>query len=882
MSLWTRIANVFRTERVNREIDEELEAHVAEAMASGRDAAEARRALGSALRHREESRDARIVSWLDSLRADAVSGWRQLRKTKVTSAAAILSLALAIGACTAAFRLIDALLLRPLPVAGTERLYLPYRSGIGWDGKPESFDGWAYPAFQQMRAVVKEQAELLAISYGERVDLTYKSDQEMEKAQLQYVSGATFGTFGLRPEVGRLLMESDDVTPGAHPYAVLSHDYWTNRFGQDPKAVGQTFRMGNQIYEIVGVAEKPFTGTEPGVMTDIFVPTMTHPEAMRGDSTWIRIFALLKRGAEPEQVRAMLFATSRAFETERAKRFKGMSQQAIDNYVNQAVILVRAPTGASGFQTDNRASLAALGVLVGLVLLIACANVANLMTAQAAARAGEMALRISIGAGRWRLLQLVLVESAWIALLATVIGWLFAWWAAPFVVGMIGSPDDPARVPLPADWRVMGFGLALTPVVMFLFGLIPGLRASAIKPASALQGGEDPHSRRRLMHALIAAQVAFCFLVLFVAGLFVATFERLAHQSTGFSAERLLILDTAAQHPQAPEVWDQVAEQLRSVPGVEKVALADRALLGGYASNDYIAVNGAPPIEILAFFLRVSPGWVDEMKIPFVDGRDFLPSETSPGAAIVNETFAKTYFHGENPVGKFFERASDEGPRYRFQVVGLVRDARYRSMREAILPTAYVPLHSRGADAQPIRNASIIVRTASQNPLQLASMLRQEVPRVRPEFRVSRIRTQQEINDSHTVRERLLAMLAAFFSVVALLLAGVGLYGVLHYSVLQRHREIGIRMAVGAQGRNIARLVTAEVLAMVAVGAVAGVAAGMMSVRYLESLFYQVKATDVTMLAFPALSILAAALLASIIPVMRAVQIDPARMLRAE
>jgi predicted permease len=346
----------------------------------------------------------------------------------------------------------------------------------------------------------------------------------------------------------------------------------------------------------------------------------------------------------------------------------------------------------------------------------------------------------------------------------------------------------------------------------------------------------------------------------------------------------LLILDTVAQHPQAPVVWDQVGEQLRSVPGVERVALADRALLGGYASNDYIAVNGGPPIEILAFFLRVSPGWVDEMKIPFVDGRDFLPSETSPGAAIVNETFAKTYFHGENAVGKFFERASDEGPRYRFQIVGLVRDARYRSMREAILPTAYVPLHSRGDDGglRPFANASIIVRTASQNPLQLASMLRQEVPRVRPEFRVSRIRTQQEINDSHTVRERLLAMLAGFFSVVALLLAGVGLYGVLHYSVLQRHREIGIRIAVGAQGRNIARLVTAEVFFMVAVGAVTGVALGMMSVRYLESLFYQVKATDLTMLAFPALSILGAALLAAVIPVMRAVQIDPARMLRAE
>jgi putative ABC transport system permease protein len=884
MSVWTRMANVFRVGRMNREIDEELETHIAEAEAEGRDVAEARRALGPALLLREQSRDAKLLTWLDSLLSDAVSGWRQLKKTNVTSAAAILSLALAIGACTAAFRLIDALLWKPLPVAGAERMYLPYRSGIGWDGKPQSFDGWAYPAFQLMRSAVKEQADLLAISYGERVDLTYQSDQEMEKAQLQYVSGATFGTFGLRPELGRLLMEGDDVTPGAHPYAVLSYDYWAGRFGKDPKVVGQTFRIANEIYDIVGVAKKPFTGTEPGVVTDIFVPTMMHPDATRGDSTWIRIFALLKPGAQAEQVRARLYATSRAFETERAKGFKGMSQQAIDNYVNQAVILEAAPTGASGFQTDNRASLAALGVLVGLVLLIACANVANLMTAQAAARAREMALRISIGAGRARLVQLVLVESAWIGLLAAAIAWLFAWWAAPFVVSMINPPDNPARLALPADWRMAGFGLALTLVATFLFGLIPALRASAIKPASALKGGEDPHSRRRLMHALIALQVVFCFVVLFVAGLFVATFERLAHQSTGFSAERLLVLDTVAQHPQAPEVWDQVAEQLRSVPGVERVALADRALLGGYASNDFIAVNGGPPIEVLAFFLRVSPGWVDEMKIPFLDGRDFLPNETSPGAAIVNETFAKTYFHGDNPVGKTFERASDEGPRYRFQIVGLVRDARYRSMREAILPTAYIPLHSLGEDGglRPLGNASIIARTAGQNPLQLASMLRQEVPRMRSEFRVSRIRTQQEINDSHTVRERLLAMLAGFFSVVALLLAGIGLYGVLHYSVLQRHREIGIRMAVGAQGRNIAGLVMVEVFSMVLVGAVAGLAIGMMSVRYMESLFYQVKATDATMLAFPSAAILAAALLAAVAPVIRAVRIDPSAMLREE
>ena len=235
MSLWTRVANVFRRARVNREIDEELESHIAEALASGRDAAEVRRALGSPLRHREESRDARILTWLDSLLADARFGWRQLRKNKITSAAAILPLALAIGACTAAFRLIDALLLRPLPVAGAERLYLVARHGLNMDGEPGVFDGMEYPLFQRMRAAAKDQAELIALSYTSRVDLTYGTDEEMERAQLQYVSGQMFGAFGLRPAIGRLLTESDDVTPGAHPYAVLSYDYWKSRFGQDPQ-----------------------------------------------------------------------------------------------------------------------------------------------------------------------------------------------------------------------------------------------------------------------------------------------------------------------------------------------------------------------------------------------------------------------------------------------------------------------------------------------------------------------------------------------------------------------------------------------------------------------------------------------------------------------
>src|SRR5580692_11748036 len=638
MSLWSRIANVVRGERLNREIDEELEAHIAEAIAQGRDPGEARRAFGSALRHRENCRDVRLVAWLESLRADAVFGWRQLHKTKITSTAAILSLALAIGACTSAFRLLDALLLRPLPVANPERLYDLSRQGIGPEGKPQTFDGWAYPDFQLMRAAVADQAELFAVSYAEPVDLTYKSDEEIEKAYLQYVSGWMFPTLGLRPALGRLFTESDDLKPGGHPYAVLSYDYWSHRFGRDPAVIGRTFRMGNEIYEIAGVVEAPFTGTEPGTIVDIFVPTMMNPAVTRKDSTWHRSLAMVKPGAALEPMREKLEATSRAFEEERAKGFLGVSKKEIDQFLDQKVVLEPAATGVSDLQTETKRPLAVLGVLVALVLLIACANVANLMTAQASARAREMAVRVSIGGGRWRLIQLVLVQSAWLALMAAAIGGLFAWWSGPLVVSMINPPDNPARLILPADWRVFGFGLALTLCVTLLFGLAPALRASSVNPVSALKGGEDPHSKRRLMHVLIAVQVAFCFLVLFVAGLFVTTFQRLSHQPTGFSADRLLVVDTVAKTPQSQEFWGQVAEHLRGVQGVETVALADSALLGGSSWNNFVSVNGAPPNGVLSYMRAVSPGWLEAMKIQLIDGRDFRPGDAHPGAALVNET----------------------------------------------------------------------------------------------------------------------------------------------------------------------------------------------------------------------------------------------------
>jgi putative ABC transport system permease protein len=884
MSMWSRIANVFRGDRLNGEIAEELESHIAEAVEQGRDPEEARRALGKTIRQREASHEIKVIGWLDSLRADAIFGWRQLKRNKVTSFAAILSLALAIGACAGAFRLIDALLLRPLPVANADRLYVLSRQGIGFDGKFGAFDGWAYPAFVLMRDAGKGQADLIAISYAVRTDVTYKTDQEMEKANLQYVSGSMFGIFGLQPALGRLLTQNDDLKPGAEPYAVISYDYWTRRFGRDPHVVGRVIHIGDNAYEIVGVSEKKFTGTEPGTFVDIFVPVMMHRRVQSSDSTWVRALVVLHPGIAAEPLRQKLAAISHAFETKRLSGDTGLSKETLQNVLNNQVLMEAAPTGVSGLQQSYQRALAALGALVLMVLLIACANVANLMTAQAAARAREMALRVSIGAGRWRLAQMVLVESAMLAMLAAASGALFAWWSAPFVVSMINPPDNPARLVLPADWRVLGFGVALTLGVILLFGFLPALRASSVQPASVLKGGDDPHSRRRLMQSMVAAQVAFCFLVLFIAGLFVATFQRLSAEPTGFSAERLLVLETTSRPAQPQVSWDQVADHLRGMPGVERVAQASSPLLKGESWNDAISVNGGPPSVDLAYFLNISPGWLETMKIPLLDGRDFQNSDVYPIGAIVNETFAKKFLNNAHPVGRFFEKASDDGKRERMQVVGLARDAFYQDIHAPILPVVYVPVRTVDANGGlPQQDEeTFIVRTAAANPLALASMLRQEVPRVNSHLYVANVRTQQEIDQAQTIRERLLATLAFFFGAVALLLAGVGLYGVLNYSLLQREREFGIRLALGARTGDVAREVTAGIFAAVCVGAVVGLGLGMASSRYIASLLYQVKTTDPGVLMFPSLIILATALLVAVPAVIRALRIDPVAMLRAE
>jgi predicted permease len=885
MSLGSRISNAVCGERLNREIEEELQAHIEEAIASGRDPAEARSTFGSILRQREAGHSIRVAGWLESLLADVRFGWRQLCRNKVTSIAAVLSLSLGIGSCVAAFRLIDALLWRPLPISGANKLYILSRKLTGPYGKPIEDGYWATPDFNLMRDAVKDQADLIAISAADRTDITWTTDDDMEKAHVVYVSGNMFPLFGLEPALGRLLIPADDRGPGAGPYAVLSWDYWNHRFGRDPHVLGRSLHIGGQAFEIIGVGPRDFSGTEKGTVTDIFLPLNMNGLATNDSVTWHRIFLMLKPGGDPDTALEPLLqhvsAVSHAFEVGCSTCMRGMTQAEIDRHLDQKLVFHPAGAGISDLQKDYRRSLDILGLLAALVLLIACVNVANMMTAQAAARAQEMALRVSIGAGRRRLVQLILCQGALLALFASVLGASFAAWAAPFVLSLVNPPDNPARLALPADWRVLLFGLGLIILVVLLLGLIPAIRASAVRPVAALKGGEDAHSPRRLLRGAIALQVAFCFLVLFLSSLFVASFQRLENRPLGFSTDRLLLLETVAGKGQLPVVWNQTAEALRAAPGVNSGAISGWPLLGRIMINGDISINGAPPSPTPAWFLNVSPGWLSTMKIPLDSGRDFSAQDTSPGAAIVNETFVRTYFPGQDPIGRTF---AHNGHRALNKIVGVTADVAYHDLREPNRPIFYVPFAGIDDKSAPTVEgfATFIIHTDAQSPLALANSLRQLIAQRHNGLRVSNITTQLDLVRDQTIRERLIAMLAAFFAAVALLLAGIGLYAVLNYSVLQRRREIGIRMAIGSTRAGIVRIVTLDVFLMIALGGCAGVALGFGAARYVAALFYQVKATDADMIALPACAILLTALVATLPAVLRALRTDPTEILRAE
>lgn len=798
---------------------------------------------------------------LDDLRADLVFGWRQINARRTASAAAILSLGLAIGATTAAFRLVDALLLRPLPVSDRDRLFVVATTFIDAEKRPELRDDFDYPTYREYSRIIAGSADAMVVGSTARQPIVIGTGDEPEPAFRQFVSGNVFGTLGLQPTAGRLLTPDDDVAPGGHPVAVISHDFWTRRFARDPAAVGTRFRAGAQQYEIVGVGPRGFTGTEPGTVTDLFVPAMMNAQAINSTGwSWFRMWVKPKPGVSPEQVRQML-------------QRRG-----------EEVRLLPAGSGVSGTQKTFRRPLLILSGLAVLVLLIACANVANLMTAQALARTREMALRMSIGAGRGRLIRLVLAESALLAGCASIAGMIFASWSAPLVVSMLAPIDRPVRLVLDFDWRALAFGSALALSVPALFGLAPAVRASSVKPMDALKGAQATPARRRVAHGLVAAQMALCVFLVFSAGLFVATFDRLVKEPLGFTHQNVMLVQVEGRTRQPADAWTEVRDRLQQLPGVDAVAVAGWAPLTGNRWRASVQVGGEPLPPNSPYFVSVSPAYFSTMRIAMLQGRDFRPGDAQPrmskeapvvdGVGVVNEAFARAYFNGQNPVGRRVTVRQNNDLASVMEIIGLVRDAAYDSVRDPKRPTVYVPL-------EPRNNAALLVRTSGA-PAGIAQILRREVPRARPELRVRAVEPFSAFVAQQMIRERLLATLSGFFAMVALGLAGVGLYGMLNYAVIRRRREIGIRMALGARAAHVVRHVTLRMLVMAGIGSAAGLAGGIAFGRVVEALLFQVKPTDTASMALPLAALATAAMLAALPPALRAVRIDPAQTLRME
>src|SRR5688572_1700554 len=883
-----RLLGTVRPRRGDADLQEELRLHMElaaeDAQRRGQPVRAARMHTGGAGHAMDALRDQRGWPWLQALLADVVFAWRQLNKHRTATAAAVLSLGLAVGATTAAFRLLDAVFWRALPITQPERFF-----ALGWNsmtsqGEPDYRDDFDYPTFRRYRDAVGARAEVMVVGTSSRQDIVI--DGEAERASRQYVSGNVFSSFGLRPEIGRLIVASDDVEPRGRDVAVLSYEYWSRRFGRDPSVVGRTFGWGRSTMEIIGVSPQGFTGTEPGRMTDFFVPATVNSQALNSRGwSWFRIWVRPNDAVSVEQVRQLVQAQVTRDRQEEVKSLQtNASGPRIKAFLNEQIQLSTAAAGVSGLQRTFRRPMLILAALVVLVLLIACANVANLLIAQAVARANEMALRVSIGAGRGRLIQLVLVESALLAVCASIAGAVFAWWAAPFVVSMLAF-EEPVQLVLSTNWRVLGFGVALTMTVTGLFGLVPALRASSVRPLGALKIRDDRHGHRRLVRSLVGAQMAFCLFVVFIAGLFAVTLRNLSTRPLGFEPDGLAVLEiNVTGEKQSAQVWADVGARIRAMPGVEAASFAMWVPLSENRWRAPVSANGNPASDEAPFFLGVSPGYFTTMRIGLLAGRDFrvedgvrsiegsLLSVASVG--IVNEAFAREYFDAQNPVGRQVLVRVERDKNVPMEIVGLVRDAAYYDVREPMRPTVYVPNDARN-------QAALIVRTTG-DPVALGPTLRRTVTRTRADFLVTNVATHRAFVQRQMLRERLLATLSLFFASVALLLAGVGLYGVLNYAVVQRRREIGVRMALGARAVHVIRGVIAEVMSPVGVGTVLGLGAGLAFGRLIEQILFEVRATDPLTIAAPLLALAVAALVAALPPAIRAVRIDPAQTLRSE
>ena len=895
MRSWWR--SVFHRSAMERNMSEELQFHLA---CRAHDLVErrgltpdeamrvARLEFGSIEKYKEEGRASLGLELLDQLHGDVRYALRMLGRNKVFGAAAVITLALGIGANTAIFSLIDAVMLRLLPIDKPEQLV----TVLLQEPKGKAGDGFTNALWEAIRDQQDVFSGVFAWSTPKPFELGRGGIVQAVRGLM--VSGNYFATLGVAPAAGRLIAEADDRR-GCPAVAVLSHSFWQTHFAGASGALGSSISLNRQIFQVVGVSAPRFFGVEVGKTFDVAIPLCASAlfDRRNLDSRfrwWLRIMGRPRLGLTSDQLAHRLELLSPSI---MSAALPGGDAARRERFLRTIVVATPASRGPSELRRVFGEPLMMLMAMVAFVLLIACANIAGLMLARASTRAKEIAIRNALGASRGRLIRQMLTESIVVSVVGAGLGLLFARWSAALLVRELATARNPIFIDLSLDWRVLGFTAAAAIVTGSVIGLMPAVRSTRMSLIAAIKSspsaGSERRARLRAGRWIVAGQIALSLVLVIGGGLLLRTFITLLTLDMGFDRSNVLVViakapwfaaDIVKMPPeQRSAANDEVVARVRALPGVLSVARAFTTPIGddNWFTNISVDTPGAPSGDQASVsFNFVTPGYFSTLRTPLVAGRDFDARDTkqSVPVAIVNETLARRFFSDANGIGKRFRKPDRPIP---IEIVGIVQDSKYQFVREPIPPTAFLPASQapRGGEAE-----EFVVRTSI-----VSSGLIPEIQRiaaqVNPDLPLE-FHTLAEQVDDDLVQERLLGTLAGFFGVLALALAMIGLYGVLSYLVTHRQIEFGIRMALGATRASILRLVMRDVLLVLATGVAVGLAAARLSVTLLQKMLFGLQPDDAATTAISVALLSMMALAAGYLPARRATRVDPMIALRSE
>jgi predicted permease len=883
-------------DEVNAHLDLDADRRITDGMDPKLARAAALRAFGNVARAQERFYESHRILWIDQARQDVGYALRTFIRDRGFSLVVVLTLALGIGANTAVFSLVNGLLLRPLPVRNPEQLVL-----VSDPSRGLSPFMWNYAMWAQIR----QRRQLFDGVFGyfySRFNLA--SGGETEFADGLYASGTFFQTLGVTTLLGRTLTDADDQRGGgmAGPVAAISHDFWRRRFGGAADVLGRTLDVDRVPFTIVGVLAPGFTGPVTGRAVDIVIPVGT-VALVRGPDfldhpgfNWITIMARLKRGQTLEAASAAL----RGVQPQIREASLPPRSQDPDAYLKNPLTLLPAGRGNPLAPQRVRAErpLLAMQIAVALVLLIACANIANLMLARGVARQHEISVRLALGASRWRLVRQLSVEGLVLACVGAVCGFLLAQWGTRVLVQFFSTGPYALALDLVADGRVLAFTAGITIAASVLFSVLPAQRATRVEPLESLneQRLSVVGTRVRLASGLVIAQVALSLVLVVSGGLLVRTYSNLATMNLGFDPTGMLVVDLAALKANIPPasrlvVFEEIRRAVAAVPGVAGAAIADVTPVTGSAMVGGVQVPGVAVTRGRGetFVNRVSPGWLSLYRTPIVSGRDFTDADR-PGTrrvAIVNQAFARTFLGEANPLGRTvrqLEGPPGHGP-MEWDIIGVTSDAVYESLRAPIPPTMYLAFHQIDEDLLAIgaapASASLSIRAAAASPTTLTHSVAAAIAKVNPNVDLT-FRPLSDVVSGSITLERTLAILSGYFGALSLLLAVVGIYGVTSYAVSRRRKEIAIRMALGAKPSLVVRQVLSRVVMLVGVGVVIGAGTSLWASQFIAALLFNLKPRDVLTFLGAVVVLVVVGALAGWLPAWRASRLDPVVALRHE